>query len=207
MKTTLLTIALCGFAFVLTGCGGPATQNIDMENDTGGAVMELDYRDFQDAASAMVQSLLQSGKLQKKDGSRYVVTTGQIINDTEQHIDKDQLMATIEEDLMNSGQVVMTSAVGGKGASDEMVYQMRDLKEGDRADEFKADTLPKKGQLVAPELSISGKILQRNISYNRKTQQVEYYFQLQVTEIASGLRFWQEQKLIGKRGSKKATPW
>ncbi len=207
MKTTLLTIALCGFAFVLTGCGGPATQNIDMENDTGGAVMELDYRDFENAASDMVQSLLQSGVLRKKDGSRYVVATGQIVNDTMQHIDTGQLMAKIEEDLMNSNLVVMTSAVGGNGASDKMVYQTRDLKEGDRADEFKADTLPGKGQIIAPELSIAGKILQRNISYNRKTQQVEYYFQLQLTEIASGLRFWQKEEVIGKRGSKDATPW
>jgi hypothetical protein len=36
---------------------------------------------------------------------------------------------------------------------------------------------------------------------------VEYYFQLQVTELASGLRYWQKETLIGKRGSKKVVPW
>jgi uncharacterized protein (TIGR02722 family) len=190
----------------LGGCG-PQTKNIDMANDQGKAVMELDYRDLEQAAEAMIQSLLGSGVLRKDDNSRYVVATGRIVNDTMQKFDTDMLMGKIEKAMFDSGQVVMTSAVGGQGASDEMIYQVRDLKEGDREDEFNQETLPGKGQIVAPELSIAGKIIQRNITYDRSTQQVEYYFQLQLTEIASGLRFWQDEKVLGKRGDKKSTPW
>ncbi len=207
MKKTLMIVVMSGLALSLVGCGGPETVNVDTENDTGKAVMALDYRDFETAAGEIVQSLLQSGRLSKDDGSRYVVTTGRILNDTMLHIDTDQLMYKVEEDIMNSGLVVMTSAVGGKGASDEMIYEVRDLKEGDRADEFNSDTMPEKGQIILPELSISGKIRQSNVRYDRKTQQVEYYFQLQVTEIASGLRFWQKEVPLVKRGSNKSTPW
>ncbi len=192
--------------FVLAGCA-PQTRNIDIVNDQGKAVMELDYRDFDQAAAEMVQSMLASGIFKKPDSSRFVVATGRIINDTMQRIDTDQLTAKIEQEIANSGQVVMTSAVGGKGAPDEMVYQMRDLRDTEKAEEFKGGTLPGKGQIIAPELSISGKILQRNIRYDNNTQQVEYYFQLQVTELASGLRYWQKETLIGKRGSKKVVPW
>jgi len=206
MLNKVLPIAGLIAAVSLSGCGGP-TQNIDVANDPGKAVLELDYRDFDQAAAAMVQSLIQSGSLKKAGGGRYVVATGRIVNDTMQRIDTDQLMAKVEKDLLNSGMVVMTSAVGGKGASDEMIYQVRDIKKGDRQDEFDPNSMPATRQIIAPELSLSGKILQRNVRYDRSTQQVEYYFQLHLTDISSGLRFWQDEKIIGKRGSRSSVPW
>ncbi|MHC5089709.1 MAG: penicillin-binding protein activator LpoB [Planctomycetota bacterium] len=203
MKTSIL---LCTLGLVvLTGCQ-PKTRNIDLANDEGKAVMGLDYRDFDQAATAMVDSLVRSGTLQKKDGNRYVVATGRIVNDTMQRIDTDQLMAKVEQEMMNSGQVVMTSAVG-KNADGSLIYETRDLRDSDRADEFNEDTMPAKKQLIAPELSISGKIIQRNVKYDRKTEQVEYYFQLQIADLTTGLRFWQEEKIIGKRGSSKSVSW
>ena len=203
MKTTLILSMLTVIA--LTGCQ-PATKNIDIANDEGKAVMGLDYRDFDQAATAMISSLIRSGVLQKEDGSRYVMVTARIINDTMQRIDTDQLMAKVEQEMMNSGQVVMTSALGDK-ARDSMIYETRDLRDSDRADEFNEETMPAKRQLIVPELSISGKILQRNVKYDRRTDQIEYYFQLRVTDLTTGLRFWQEEKIIGKRGSSKAVSW
>jgi uncharacterized protein (TIGR02722 family) len=203
-KTALfLMTALILVAF---GCRRETT-NIDITNDEGKPVMELDYRDFDKAATDMVRSLLSSGKLKKADSSRYVVTTAKVVNDTMQRIDTEQLTFKIEQDLMNSGQVIMTAAVGGQGAPDQMVYQLRDLRDSEKSDEFKQDTMPGKGQIVAPELSISGKIIQRNIRYEKNTQQVEYYFQLRVAEMASGTVFWQNETILGKRGDKKSVPW
>jgi len=189
----------------LLGCTD--VQKIDTTNDTGKQVMSLDYRDFDQAASEMIQSLLSSGVLAKKDGSRYVVATSKVINDTMQRIDTDQLTSKIEEDLTNSGQVVMTSAVGSKSSRDETVYEMRDVRDSSKGEEFNQGTLPQKGQIVSPELSISGKIFQRNLPYDKKNQQVEYYFQLKITDIKTGLRFWQKEVLIGKRGSNKTVSW
>jgi len=203
MKTHLYALS---FVLMLCGCAAE-TKNIDMVNDEGKAVMALDYRDFNRAASEMIQSMLSSGALDKKEGGRYVMTTGMIVNDTMQRIDTDQLMAKIEEELLNSGRVVMTSAVGGKGAPDKMVYEVREIRRSDVSDEFNEDTLPAKKQLVSPELSIAGKIYQRNIRYDSKKQQVEYYFQLYVTDLTTGLRFWQKELIIGKRGSNKSVAW
>jgi uncharacterized protein (TIGR02722 family) len=190
----------------LTGC--ETVQKIDTTNDTGKQVMSLDYRDFDQAAGQMIQSLLKSGALAKNDGSRYVVSTGKITNDTMQRIDTDLLTAKIEQDLMNSGQVVMTSAVGGKESNrDQTVYEMRDVRDSSTGEEFNQETLPQKGQIISPELSMSGKIYQRNLRYDKKNQQVEYYFQLKMTDLKTGLRFWQEEVLIGKRGSNKTVAW
>ena len=206
MKTrTSVIITLAGL--LIAGCGSTETVMIDTANDEGKPVMGLDYRDFNQAASEMVQSMISSGALKKSGGGRYVMTTARVTNDTMQRIDTDQLTAKIEQELMNSGQVVMTAAVGGQGAPDEMIYEMRDIRDSATGDEFQQDTLAGKRTLIAPELSTSGKILQRNIRYDRNRQQVEYYFQLRVTDLTTGLVFWQNETIIGKRGSNRSVSW
>jgi uncharacterized protein (TIGR02722 family) len=202
MKSRILQIITLTSVLV-SGCA-PETTNIDVVHDDGKAVMALDYRDFDQAASAMVQSMLSSGAMKKPGGGRYVVATGRVVNDTMQRIDTDQLMAKIEEELLNSGQVVMTSAVGGKGAPDKLVLETRELRD---SEEFDQKTVGAKGTLLAPELSIAGKIFQRNLRYDNNRQQVEYYFQLMVTDLKTGLRFWQKESLIGKRGSNRSVAW
>jgi hypothetical protein len=61
--------------------------------------------------------------------------------------------------------------------------------------------------MIAPELSLSGKIIQRNIKVDSSTQQVEYYFQMSLTDISSGLAFWEGETVIGKKGSNKSVSW
>ena len=200
MKARILQIMTL-ISILTIGCA-QETVNIDIMHDEGKPVMALDYRDFDQAASQLVQSMLASGALKKEGGGRYVVATGRITNDTMQRIDTDQLMAKIEEELLNSGQVVMTSAVGP--GTDKLIHETRELRD---SEEFDPGTIPARRTLIAPELSISGKILQRNIRYDKNRQQVEYYFQLKISDAKTGLRFWQKETLIGKRGSNKSVAW
>ncbi len=200
MKVKILqTITL--ISILAAGCG-EETTNIDVVHDDGKPVMALDYRDFDQAASELVQSLLGSGALKKEGGGRYVVATGRVVNDTMQRIDTDQLMSKIEEEMLNSGQAVMTSAVGS--GTDKLIHETRELRD---SEEFDQSTIAERGTLIAPELTISGKIFQRNIRYDKKTQQVEYYFQLKLSDAKSGLRFWQKEIIVGKRGSNKTVAW
>jgi len=198
VKILYLITMVCILA---AGCAQETTM-IDTRNDEGKAVMALDYRDFDMAASEMVQSMLGSGALKKQEGGRYVVATGRILNDTTQRIDTDQLMVKIETEILNSGQAVMTSAIGS--GSDELLHETRELRD---SEEFDQSTVAERQTLIAPELTISGKIFQRNIRYDRNKQQVEYYFQLKLSDVKSGLRFWQDETLIGKRGSSKSVSW
>ncbi|MGA2323437.1 MAG: penicillin-binding protein activator LpoB [Sedimentisphaerales bacterium] len=208
MIKKLLAFAVLASSVTFVGCS-PQTENVDTINDQGKAVMQLDYRDFDRAASQMVQSMIESGTFKKEGGGRYVVAKGRIVNDTMQHIDTDQLMAKVEQELTRSGLVAMTAAVGaGNAPKDSLVYSSRDLtRDSDKADEFNKDTVQAKGQLIAPELSISGKIIQRNIRYDNGKQQVEYYFQLQMNNLTNGLVFWQNEIVLGKRGDSKKVPW
>lgn len=200
MKKSIVCLMLI-FIVWMTGCQ-PKTTYIDRVNDQGKPVMQLDYRDFDQSASKLVQSMLGSGALEKKGGGRYVVATGRITNDTMQRIDTSQLMAKIETELLRSGKAVMTSAVGSR--SDSMVHESRELRYDE---EFDPNSIAAKKTLIAPELSMSGKIYQRNIRYDNDKQQVEYYFQLQLTNVRSGLRYWQDEVFVGKRGSNKSVAW
>ncbi|MBN1975251.1 MAG: penicillin-binding protein activator LpoB [Sedimentisphaerales bacterium] len=201
MKTKLFSIILFA-GLLIAGCGEPATTNIDTTNDSAGAVMSLDYRDFDQAASKMVQSLLGSGRLGKSDGSRYVLATGRILNNTTQRIDTDQLMLKVRREITNSGQGVFSAVVGP--GSDKTLLETRELRE---SDEFDTSTTAEKRTLIAPELTIQGKIHQVIVPLARNRQQVEYYFQLELSEVKTGLTYWQEEVLVGKRGSDKSVPW
>ena len=200
MKTIILTtIMLAGILIV--GCE-PKTTNVDVINDEGGAVMQLDYKDFDQAASDMIQSMLSSGALSKPGGGRYVVATGRILNDTKQRIDTDQLTAQIETDMLNSGKAVMTAAVGP--GTDEMLQDVRKLR---NSDEFNQETTQEKHTLIAPELTITGKIIQSDITVNKSTQRAEYLFTLKLSDVKTGLTLWSDTKHIVKQGSSKSVPW
>lgn len=202
MNSTIMTSLL--LASLLIGGCAVKTERIDMQKDEAGEVMGLDYRDFNEAAGRAVQSMLKSGALDRPGGDRYVIAISTITNDTMQHIDTDQLIKKIRVDLLRSKRAVITTSIGSEGNVDEMSKRVREL---DEDEDYNPRTMPKKGQLIAPDMSLSGKIIQRNITMDDGKQQVEYYFQLTLTEIASGLAWWEDETIIGKRGSGKSVAW
>ena len=200
MKIAILTVsALC--LALLSGCADKVSK-IDINNDTGDQVIGLDYRDFQLAASEATQSMLRSPALSKPGGGRYILAISDVKNDTMQHIDTDQLIKKIRIELLNSGKVYVTTAIGD--AEDKMNKKARALREDD---EFRNSSVAKKGTLIAPDMSLSGKILQRNINMGNGKQQVEYYFMLTLTDLNNGFATWEGETIIGKRASGKAVAW
>ena len=187
----------------LVACSGTPVK-IDTANDSNGTVMGLDYRDFSEAAGAMVESILASGVVNHPDDGRYVLAISRITNDTMQRIDTDQLVKKIRVDLLRSGKVVVTTAISANGAEDAMTYQARELRGND---EFGQERVSGKGQLIAPDYSLSGKIIQRNNKVDRRNTQVDYYFQMTLTDIDTGLAYWEDELPIIKRGSSKTVTW
>lgn len=202
-------VVLCGMmafaAGVMTGCRTPTTR-VDIMNDRGGAVAALDYRDVREAAKAAVQSLLRSGRLDRADGGVYVMTVGNVKNDTMQrNFDTDMLTSYITEELMNSGKIMVTSAMAHSADNrDEMIHAARSVR-GNA--EFNQATVAKAGQLVAATHSIFGNIFQREVRMDNGDKQVEYYFQLRITDLATGLQWWQKQYPIIKRTDASTPTW
>lgn len=198
------TLALTALTLLLSACATPV-EMVDTRNDTGEAVVGLDYRDFEKAAADAVQSLLASGAVNHPNGGRYVMMVSRMTNDTMQRIDTDQLVKKIRIELLNSGKVVVTTAVGAGGAEDQANFDVREGLRGN--EEFNQARVQRKGTLQAPDLSLSGKILQRNLRTPKGKQQIEYYFQLTMTDLSSGLALWENELPIIKRASNASVAW
>lgn len=194
----------CVLLLGLSGCAGQSVEMVDTRNDHAEAVAGLDYRDFEKAASDAIQSLLGSGAVVNPGGGRYVMTVSNIKNDTMQRIDTDQLVKKIRIDLLNSGRVVVTTAVSVNGPEDSASMAVRELR-GNQ--EFDQSRVQHTGTLLAPDLSLSGKILQKNVSMPSGKQQIEYYFQLTLTDLKMGVATWENELPIIKRASGNTASW
>lgn len=202
-KTFALSALLSAFLAGCVSTGG--VEMVNTRSDRGEAVVGLDYRDFEGAASAAVQGMLSGRALDNPRGGRYVVMISRVTNDTMQRIDTDQLIRKIRIEMLNSGKAVVTTAVGGSGPDDSASYQVRDELRNNR--EFDQRGVQREGTLQAPDLSLSGKILQRNLSMSDGRQQIEYYFMLTLTDLASGLAIWENEYPIVKRASNRSVAW
>lgn len=191
--------------FIFTGCSKQPQYIGDSSGSSVAPVtMGIDKGDFEKAAMDATQSLLSSGALNRPGGGRYIVAIDQIINDTTQRIDTDLLIKKIRIAMLNSGKAVVTSAIKVGGPESTLSHSVRELRDND---EVNQKTVAKKGTIMAPDMGLSGKIIQRNAKTYKGDQLVEYYFQLTLTELASGLAFWEDEIVVGKLGSNKTVTW
>ena len=204
MKKSIRSAVKTGFllpllaAVLASGCATP-TQRIDLSHDTSAEVNALDSRDFDIAAEKMIEDMIASGAVDKPAGGRYVLAIGRVANRSGQDIDVDQLVKKIRVALLKSGKVVVTTAVAAGGAEDDMSRAVRDLADDDM---FNSATVAKAGTAIAPELSLSGKIIGRNLKISSSKQRIEYIFQLSLTDINTGLAYWEGEETIGKIGAR-----
>lgn len=165
----------------------------------------LDREDFENAADVMIQSMLKDPAFANiAPNQRKVIAIGRIVNDTPQRIDTDKLISKITIALRKSGKFILTTAVAAGGARDSMSEDVRSLRDND---EFNQGTIAKKGTLVAPDFSLAGKIRQDNVKLPNGKIQAEYFFYLSVTDLTSGLAYWEDEQTINKTGSKKSVTW
>ena len=192
-------------AAILAGCTTPTTR-VDIYNDRGPAVAGIDYRDVQEAAGHLLDSLLATGRLNRNDGRLNVVTIGKVENDTMQrNLDVDIITNYLMEELLNSGKVLVTSALAYSDSNrDEMLDAVRSAR-GNA--EFNQATVAAQGQLVDADLSLMGKIVQREVRMDNGDKQIEYYYNMVLTDAHTGLRYWQKQYLIPKRTDGRRQTW
>lgn len=198
----------CFAAFALAACqagtGEAPTTRIDQRTDRSPMGMGLDNRDFTEAAGEMVRDILESGRLERPGGGRYVLAISRFVNDTQLRINMNELIQKIRIDLGNSGRVVTTTAVGLQGPEDPMAMRARELRQ---SREFNQRTVAARGQMVAPDLSLSGRIIQRNNRVDGGAMRIDYVFQATITDINTGLAFWEGERVISRLGSGRTVTW
>lgn len=189
-----------GVLAALAGCSDVRVVDLndqaavrDMQN-----VMELEYRDWTKTAENMTTGMLKSAGIAKiKDP---VIAMGPMINDTMQRFDTDILTKKIRTTLVNSGRAQVATNFTGEDTTSNRVRATRGNTE------YAAGTIVNAGTLVAPNLSLSGKMLQRNLNlksgwFSSTDTRVEYYLQLTLTDLKSGLSIWEGEEPIVKEGN------
>lgn len=200
VRATLLAMA----AILPAACAPIATTMVDPRADRSAIGMGLDSRDFDGAAAKVVRDMLQSGAVTKPAGGRYVLAISRVTNDTMQRIDTDQLVKLIRVELLKSGKVVTTTAISDGAAEDPMSMRVRQLR---ASGEFNQANVARTGQMVAPEVSLSGKLLQTNNRLGDGSQRVDYDFQLTLTDLRTGLGLWEGSERVIKRGPNDTVAW
>lgn len=189
-------------AICLALCAGcTETRVIDTNNakhvSSMQNVMELEYRDWADTAETMTNSMIASGALSSE--TKPVIAVANIINDTQQRFDTDILIKKIRATLLKSGKAQIATNFTGEDTTSNTVRTQRSNSE------YNASTIAGTGTLVAPNMSLSGKMLQRNLKLqsgwlSSNDTRVEYYLQLTLTDLKTGLSVWEDEKPIIKEG-------
>ena len=193
----ILPLALCA---VLAACGG--TRVVDLENErevqTMQDVMELEYRDWEKTATKMTESMLKSNAF--AGISKPVIAVADIKNDTMQRLDSDILVKKIRTTILKSGRAQIATNFTGE---DTTSNKMRDTRGNT---EYDQSTFANTGTLVTPNMSLSGKMIQRNLKlesgwFSSVDTRVEYYLQLTLTNLKTGLSVWEDEQPIVKEGT------
>ena len=212
MRKSAIVLSILTGAIIFSGCAtsGTGVQDIDQEKmgTSTPVTLGLDYEDIHRASLKLVNSMLRSSYLEKmyknKRGKPLVLMISDFINDTTQRLDIDQIVKKIRIALLNSGRFIVTTALRAGGAEDKATYELRKLRKNK---EFNQRTIAKRGTIIAPDLSLSGKIIQRVSELPNGKQRVDYYIQMTLTDTNSGLAFWEGEEVISKAGSSKSAPW
>ena len=196
-----------GFIILLAliGCADKI-EYVNLEKSSQYSTVGLDYHDIEGAATNSVESLLSSKYANKIETKRpKIVVISDVINDTMQSIDTEQLTRKITRVMSKSGKFILSLSMTGSGAQrDNMIDKAR---EATGNDDYNQYTTIEKGNLIAPELSLSGKIVQKNVKISSSKQRIDYYFLLTLIDIKSGIVLWDDEVNIIKIGSAKRSAW
>lgn len=190
----ILALCLC------VGCASSTTQ-VDTQNDTETTV-SFDWRDLDGAASQLSQSLLASPRIGATAEKPALVVFDRLDNDTCQHLDTDLITQKIAEALLLSERFQVSATFGA--TRDDTIADVRAVRGND---EFDASTLQAKGNLRAPDLSLTGKLTQRNVRRDNGGLRIEYFLTLKATRLSDGVTIWQDSCQVVKAVAEGMPVW
>lgn len=155
---------------------------------------ELTPGDFELTAVKAVNSMLEDGCLDKKDGSRYVVSLSRVINDTEVLFNTRIVTNKVRAAMMKSRKVTFTDFGYGEQA-DQVIKAVMAAKAAGRGN---LATGPQADQTVYPQLVLKGEFISQK-SRQRNGKVLEgYYFYLKLVDTSRRVSFWEDEFTVVK---------
>lgn len=178
---------------MLVGCGG--SKNASYVKDSSDYVsFGIDYHDIDRVIEKNTRSLLSSQYVRTMQGKKLLVIAD-IVNETSEDIDVELVARKLAREMRKTQKFTLTNAISGSGAkSDRMIKDSRKLTQDSS---FNQRTTIENGTLEAPELSLSGKFVQRNKKIGKITR-LDYIFLLTLSDIKSGKVLWDHEEIISK---------
>ena len=154
----------------------------------------IDYHDIDRVIEKNIHSLLSSQYVRTMQGKKLLVIAD-IVNETSEDIDVELVARKLAREMRKTQKFTLTNAISGSGAkSDRMIKDSRKLT---KDSSFNQRTTIENGTLEAPELSLSGKFVQRNKKIGKITR-LDYIFLLTLSDIKSGKVLWDHEEIISK---------
>lgn len=141
-----------------------------------------------------VKSFLGSDFVKNLEGKKVLVISD-IENLTDDDIDIELLSRKFARQIRNSKKFVLTNAIAGSGSKkDKMIKDSRALRNDEEYNQY---TTKEKGNLLAPDYSLAGKITQRTKNIGKKVR-VDYQFLIVLSDIKTGVVLWDNEEIISK---------
>ena len=196
----LSLFAMAAAVLFLNACGSDPHRIDPAGNDGLVTTGDINPKDWQIAAEKSINSIVESGVLNRNDGRKSVIMVSQVKNSTTQHINTRILTDKIRQALLRTGKAVTTTAVGGEGPDDAASKQVRDLRDSEMFDQ---KTVQQMGTAVAPDMSLAGEIVQEKYNEGR-TRESYYFFHMTLTDLKTGLAVWEDNAEVLKQGTRPA---
>ena len=141
-----------------------------------------------------VKSFLNSDFVKNLEGKKVIVISD-IENLTDDDIDIELLGRKFARQIRNSKKFVLTNAIAGSGSKkDKMIKDSRNLRNDEEYNQY---TTKEKGNLLAPDYSLAGKITQRTKNIGKNVR-VDYQFLIVLSDIKTGIVLWDNEEIISK---------
>ncbi|MEA4863279.1 MAG: hypothetical protein AB7F40_07895 [Victivallaceae bacterium] len=203
MKNALILAAV---AVLVTACGPSEPRVIDTTQTTGRvrSMQKLSPVDFQEAALNSVNKMLASKQFaryltqyQAGNTDQPLLMLSEVVNKTSTAVNTQVLTERISTALSEDADMVqVTTAAAGAGQHrDEANAQVRDLENDINFDQ---STVQQRGTLKAPNLSLSGTIVEQRVQESGTTE-LTYFFSLKLTDLRSGVQVFSTTQEIGRQ--------
>ena len=192
MKKQFVLWLLCLYLGLTFAYAKKAPQYIKDSKDF--STIGVDRHDLDAVAEVITKLLLDSSFIRELQGQK-ILAISTIHNNTRDDIDVEFLSRRIARALYTHKKLTLTNAIAGSGSStDNLLTDSRKLTKDKRFNQY---TTQEDGTLLAPDLSLSGKIIQRTKSVGDKVR-VDYDFLFVLTDLKSGRVVWDSETHISK---------
>ena len=145
----------------------------------------LNNTDLDKIVNSLVSDIIDSGALNKSSG-KYVLAISDIDLDTKHPVDKEVFIKKLRIALQKEKKVTISTM-----KEDSLIMKSRELR---KSKETNQENVASKNSLVAPEISLTGSIIEKDISDSK----VEYTIMLTINDLKKGTSLWEGEKTIQK---------